>query len=102
MRMMNLDKFNSLPPDIKKIFENSIEWYGQETEAEFNRTCDHAMASGKKLGVEFIPISKQEMTKFYAPIQAMALKEAQGLDAKGLAGTKILNEAQRLIKLYSK
>jgi TRAP-type C4-dicarboxylate transport system substrate-binding protein len=102
MRMMNLEKWNSLPPDIKKVFENNIDWYGQETEDEFNRTCDHAMSVGKTLGVEFIPISKQEMTKFYAPIKAMALREAQGLDTKGLPGTKILNEAQRLIQLYSK
>ena len=102
MRMMNLDKFNSLPPDIKKVFENNIEYYGQETEAEVGRTNQHAMDAGKKLGVEFIPISKEEMTKFYAPIKTMAQKEAQGLDAKGLPGTKILNEAQRLIQLYSK
>jgi TRAP-type C4-dicarboxylate transport system substrate-binding protein len=102
MRMMNLDKFNSLPPDIKKVFENNIEYYGQETEAEVGRTNQHAMDAGKKLGVEFIPISKEEMTKFYAPIKTMAQKEAQDLDAKGLPGTKILNEAQRLIQLYSK
>ena len=102
MRMMNLDKFNSLPPDIKKVFENNIEYYGQETEAEVGRTNQHAMDAGKKLGVEFIPISKEEVTKFYAPIKTMAQKEAQGLDAKGLPGTKILNEAQRLIQLYSK
>ena len=42
------------------------------------------------------------MAKFYVPMKKYALIEAQGLDAKGLPGTKILNEAQRLIKLYSK
>ncbi|HVN97933.1 MAG TPA: TRAP transporter substrate-binding protein DctP [Syntrophorhabdaceae bacterium] len=102
MRMMNLKKFNSLPPDIRKVFENNIEYYGQETEAEVARTNQHAMDAGKKLGVEFIPISKEEMAKFYAPVRDMAQREAQGLDAKGLPGTKILNEAQRLIQLYSK
>ncbi len=102
LRMMNLDKWNSLPSDIKKVFENNIEYYGQETEAEINKANQHAMDTGNKLGVEFIPISKEEMAKFYAPIKATAQKEAQGLDAKGLPGTKILNEAQRLIQLYSK
>ncbi len=42
------------------------------------------------------------MDKFYAPIKAMALTKAQELDARGLPGTKILNEAQRLIQLYNK
>jgi len=102
MRMMNLGKWNSLPPDIKKVFEDNIQFYGQETEAEFDRVNQHAMEYGKKLGVELIPISKEEMAKFYAPMKAYALKEAQALDAKGLPGTKILNEAQRLIQLYGK
>ncbi len=102
MRMMNLNKWNSLPPDIKKVFENNIEYYGQETEAEASRGNQHAMDVGKKLGVEFISISKEEIAKFYAPIKTIAQKEAQELDAKGLPGTKILNEAQRLIHLYGK
>ena len=102
MRMMNLDKWSSLPPDIKKIFEDNIEYYGQESEAEMAKGDQHAMDVGKKLGVEFIPISKEEMTKFYEPVKTIAQKEAQKLDAKGLAGTKILNEAQRLIQLYGK
>ena len=100
-RMFNLTKWNSLPPDIKKVFEDNIDWYGQETDAEFDRRNQHAIDSGKKLGVEFIPISKEEMAKFYAPMKKYALIEAQGLDAKGLPGTKILSEAQRLIKLNS-
>ena len=102
MRMMNLRKFESLPPDIKKVFENNIEWYGRETETEVDSTNQHAMDFGKKLGVEFIPISKEEMAKFYAPMKVHALQEAQSLDAKGLPGTKILNEAQRLIEVYGK
>ena len=102
MRAMNLDKWNSLPPDIKKVFENNIEYYGQENAAEFNRRNQHAIDAGKQLGVEFIPISKEEMAKFYAPIKTVAQKVAQELDTKGFAGTKILNEAQRLIQLYSK
>ncbi|HVN97158.1 MAG TPA: TRAP transporter substrate-binding protein DctP, partial [Syntrophorhabdaceae bacterium] len=101
-RMMNVDKFNSLPPDVKKVLDNNIEYYSRETEAEFNRHNQHAMEEGKKLGVEFIPISKEEMAKFYAPMKVIAEKEAQGLDAKGLPGTKIHNEAQRLIQQYSK
>jgi TRAP-type C4-dicarboxylate transport system substrate-binding protein len=102
MRMMNLNKWNSLPPDIKKVFDSNREYYGQETEAETSRGNLHATDFGKKLGVEFIPISKEETAKFYAPIKTVAQTEARELDAKGLPGTKILNEAQPLILLYSK
>lgn len=102
MRMMNLKKFESLPPDIRKVFEDNIDWYSKETETEVDKTNQHAMDFGKKLGVEFIPMPKEEMAKFYGSMKVHAQKEAQGLDAKGLPGTKILNEAQRLIQLYSK
>jgi len=102
MRAMNLDKWNSLPPDIKKVFENNIEYYGQVNTAEYDRFNQLAIDNGKKVGIEFIPISKEEMAKFYAPMKTAAQKAAQDLDAKGLAGTKILNETRRLIQLYSK
>jgi TRAP-type C4-dicarboxylate transport system substrate-binding protein len=101
-RMMNLNKFNSLPPDIRKVIDNNIEYYSREMEVEFDEHNQHAMDAGKKLGIEFIPLSQEELAKFYAPIKAIALKEAQELDAKGLPGTKILNEAQRLTQLYNK
>ncbi|HVN96106.1 MAG TPA: TRAP transporter substrate-binding protein DctP [Syntrophorhabdaceae bacterium] len=102
MRAMNLAKWNSLPPDIKQVFERNIDWYGQEADDSQLKGNQHAMEDGKKLGVEFITLPKDELDKFYAPMKAEAIKEAQALDAKGLPGTKILSEAQRLIQLYSK
>jgi TRAP-type C4-dicarboxylate transport system substrate-binding protein len=99
---MNLNKFNSLPPDVRKVIDNNIDFYGDETEAAFNRNEEHATRNKDKLGVEFIPLSKEDLEKFYAPIKAMALSKAQELDARGLPGTKILNEAQRLIQMYNK
>ncbi|HVN97716.1 MAG TPA: TRAP transporter substrate-binding protein DctP [Syntrophorhabdaceae bacterium] len=102
MRMMNLKKFNSLPPDIRKVFENNIEYYSRETDAYFTwMNSPQSMDVARKLGVEFITLSKEDMAKFYAPIKPMALKEAQDLDLKGLPGTKIYNEAQRLIAQYN-
>ncbi|HVN97986.1 MAG TPA: TRAP transporter substrate-binding protein DctP [Syntrophorhabdaceae bacterium] len=102
MRMMNLNKFNSLPPDIKKVIESNIDYYGKETETAFNQRDTYVMGLGGKLGVEFIRLSNEDLAKFYAPIKMVAAERAKELDSMGLPGTKILNEAQRLIQLYNK
>ena len=40
--------------------------------------------------------------KYDAVFEEENLKEAKTLDAKGLPGTKIYQEARRLVKLYNK
>jgi len=102
MRVMNLEKYNSLSPDIKRVLENNIEYYAQANDAEYDIVNKRAIDGAKKSGIEFIPLSNEELAKFYAPFKPIALKEAQDLDAKGLPGTKILNETRRLIDLYTK
>ena len=101
-RAMNLNSWNKLPPDIKKVFEDNIEFWGLGTDKEFEKTDEEGMAYGKKLGVEVLPMPKEEMAKIYAVMREKATKQAQDLDAKGLPGTKIFQEAQRLIQQYSK
>ncbi len=101
-RAMNLNSWNKLPPDIKKVFEDNIEFWGLGTDKEFEKTDQEGMAYGKKLGVEVLPMPKEEMAKIYAVMREKATKQAQDLDAKGLPGTKIFQEAQRLIQQYSK
>ncbi|HVN96977.1 MAG TPA: TRAP transporter substrate-binding protein DctP [Syntrophorhabdaceae bacterium] len=101
-RAMNLASWNKLPPDIKKVFEDNIEFWGLATDKEFEKTDQEGLAFGKSLGLEFIPMPKDEMAKLYAVMKDKATKEAQALDAKGMPGTKIFNEGQRLIQQYSK
>jgi len=101
-RAMNLDSWNKLPPDIKKVFENNIEFWGLETDKEFEKTNQEGLAYGKKLGVEFLTMPKEEMAKLYEVMKDKATKDAKDLDAKGMPGTKMFQEAQRLIQAYSK
>jgi len=53
-------------------------------------------------GMEFITLPKAESDKFYKPWRAHALLKAKELDAKGLPGTKMLQEAERLIQTGGK
>lgn len=102
MRAMNLAKWNSLPPDIQKIFENNIDTWTRETDAVLMAADAQALEYAKKRGVEVIPVSKEDKAQIYKLMVSLAEKDAKELDAKGYRATQILQEAQRLIKQNSK
>lgn len=101
-RMMNLNTWNNLPDPIKKVFESSIEWYGLETDRQFEQDHRLGIEFGKSMGVEFIRLSKEEIEKFYTVVREIATQKAKDLDKTGLPGTAILAEAQRLIQEQKK
>jgi len=101
-RVMNLTAWNKLPPDIQKVFQNNVGWFGLEADKDVDQDEQEGVEFGKKNGVEFINLPKEDIVKFYGLVQEEAVKIAKNIDAKGLPGTAILNDAQRLIKAASK
>ena len=101
-RVMSLTTWNKLPPDIQKVFENDIEWFSIEGDRYFIEEDDVGKDLGKKSGMEFINLPKEDLAKFYDLVLKEGATEATKLDGKGLPGTKILNDTQRLIKASQK
>lgn len=101
-RIMNLKSWDRLPQDIQKVFEDNIEWWGYEIQKSLRNADQAGIDYGKEQGVEFIELSPEALKRFYTLLEAVAMKDAAGLDAKGLPGTKIFKETRRLIELYSK
>jgi len=101
-RVMCLKTWNKLPPDIQKVFENNVGWFSVESDKDCMKDDDDAREFGKKAGVEFIDLPKEDMTRFYDLVRQEGAKQAKLVDAKGLPGTKILNDAQRLRKASQK
>ena len=101
-RVMSLTTWNKLPLEVQKVIQNSIGWYCVEADKDVVIDEQEGVEFGKKNGVEFIDLPKEDMARFYELIHQEATKVAKEIDAKGLPGTAILNEAQRLIKASSK
>jgi TRAP-type transport system periplasmic protein len=101
-RVMNLTAWNKLPPDVQKVIQNNIAWFGAEADKDVDLDEQEGVDFGKKNGVEFINLPKEDIVKFYGLVQEEAVKVAKNIDAKGLPGTAILTEAQRLIKAANK
>jgi len=97
-RVMSLTAWNKLPPDIQKVFENNIDWYSNEADKDVIRDDLDGKDFGQKAGVEFITLPKEDLAKFYGLILNEGAKAAKELDAKGIPGTKVMQETQRLIK----
>ena len=101
-RAMNKGAWAKLPPDIQKIFDASRDWYGDTIYAESKKPEEEGKALAVKAGVQFVKMDAAGLKRYSEVLDAENLKEAQSLDAKGLPGTNIYQEARRLVKQYNK
>ncbi|MFC1863303.1 TRAP transporter substrate-binding protein DctP [Thermodesulfobacteriota bacterium] len=99
---MNLDSYNKLPPDIRKIFDDNIDFYGKTMAEQWDNANKAGEEFAKKQGVEFIELQKEELQKFYKAVKSIVLNEAKRLDDMGIPGTKMVNDARGLIDQYVK
>ncbi len=101
-RVMNINSYNKLPADIKKVFDDNVDWWGDTIDSMMIKNDQVATDIAKKSGMELITLPKADMDKFYKPWREHTLSKAKELDAKGLPGTKMLQEAERLIQADTK
>lgn len=89
--VMNMDKWNTLPADVKKVMEDLGEEQSEWTGSYMDNHVEEAIAWSKETHkVEFITLSKEEKAKWdalAAPITDAWIKEAK---AKGLPSEAIV------------
>jgi TRAP-type C4-dicarboxylate transport system substrate-binding protein len=95
---MNLDVYNSLPPDIQKIFDDNMLWWGEKVDEVTAEAAKESVQWGKDNGVTFLELSQEEIQKMYDIIDATLIEEVDklNLEAKGLPAVDIIKEAFRL------
>lgn len=98
---MNLRKWESLPPDIQKVFtEVSKEWV-----AKAGQAWDQADAEGRdyvqSLKRERISLSSPEQQRWKQAVQPVLDAYVQAAKEKNLPGDQFLKDAQDLIAKYS-
>lgn len=99
---MNLNKWNSLPPDIQKIFTDvSNEWV-EYTGKEWNRIEIEGFQHATKTGHSFIYLSAQEQTRWRQAVKPLQDNYVKAMAAKGLPGKEALEYRNQLIEKYSK
>lgn len=100
--IMNEAKWNSLPDDVKKVFEEvSNEWIPKHAEG-----WDKADQEGREftlsLGNKIIPLSKEESDKWAKAVAPVIDEQIKALEGKGLAGAEYVKFIKDSIAKYSK
>ena len=99
---MNLDSWNSLPPDIQQAFnevgDNIIPEVGRIWASHMQEGLDYA----KERGVKFIELTPEQSAEFVEPVNFLADKWAEDMEKKGIAGKQILSTVRDLCNKYAK
>lgn len=97
---MNMDTWNSLPPDIQQVFDDNIEFWGETRDALIKVGDKAGIEYARESGVDFVEMPQSEIDQWTELCWTVLAQEAAKLDAKGYRATDILNEVQTLYKKY--
>lgn len=100
--VMNMDKWNLLPEEVKKVLEDlgseQAEWTGNYMD---NHVNESVAWSKKTYQVEFIELSKEEKTMWDNALRPVTDKWIKDSNAKGYPGEAIVKDIQALIEKHS-
>lgn len=95
---INKRVFDKLPPEAKKIFMEVGDEYTTKFAQTLSSTTNVLMAKMVEQGGKVREVSASERTEWAKAIPNVAQTWAKDLDAKGLPGTKVLNEYMAAMK----
>ncbi|MDO9536371.1 MAG: TRAP transporter substrate-binding protein [Bacillota bacterium] len=99
--VMNLDKWNSLPPDIQNIIEKVTEDYYEEVVAGFYDWLAELVfewLAQEGIELEIIYLSKEEEERWVNDIKPLLDNHIKYLNDKGLPGQEIYNTTLKIIE----
>ncbi|MDD5474879.1 MAG: C4-dicarboxylate ABC transporter substrate-binding protein, partial [Syntrophales bacterium] len=98
--VMNLRKWNALPADIQKIFEEvSAEWIERHG-AVWDKDDDEGRAYTLELGNEIIPLSGGESARWTEAVKPILDEYVANTQSQGVPGEAALSEVQKLLEKH--
>ncbi len=98
---MNQAKYDSLPPDLKKIIDDNT---GLEWSKQIGKVFDGTTATGKKLAADaggvFDTLSPSEYERWQKACEPVVKEWISEINAKGANGQALYDDARALIKKY--
>jgi TRAP-type C4-dicarboxylate transport system substrate-binding protein len=93
---MNMKTWNSLPPDIQKIFLELSPWAQKLFNDSANAEDENAISAIKKAGNTIIYLSPEEKARWMEATKSVIDAWADKINGRGLPGTAIVEEMHRL------
>lgn len=94
--VMNLDTWNSLPPEIQKVIDDLSPMAQQIMTEAADAEDEAAIKTCLEVGNEIITLTPEERARWIEKIQPVNEKVISDWDANGLPGTALVEEAKRL------
>lgn len=99
--LMNLDKWNSLPADVKAGIESVSGAAGAKTIGQgVDKGAENAKQKILDKGDQIQSLKPEELARWVDLAKPVATDFAKNLDAKGLEGSKTLNEIYKFVQEY--
>jgi TRAP-type transport system periplasmic protein len=100
---MNKAKYNSLPPDLKKVIDNNS---GMATSGWLGKTQQAGDAAGRKSAVDrgntIFTVGKEEAQQFRRASRQLEVEWVEDMNKRGFDGKKLLETARSLIEKHTK
>jgi TRAP-type C4-dicarboxylate transport system substrate-binding protein len=99
--VMNEQKYQSLPPDLRKVIDDlSGSWGAEFTGAAWDRNELDGIEAAKKAGATIYPVPAEERQRWAARLKPVEEEWVKSMEAKGLAGRQVLADVREAIKKY--
>ena len=99
--IMNRKKYESLPSEVQKVVDDNVKW-GSTTQTAIDEENSRKAEEGvRKMGHKLIYLTPEEMKLWHDAVKPIHEKWIGEMEAKGLSGRKVYNEAKRLAEKYA-
>jgi TRAP-type C4-dicarboxylate transport system substrate-binding protein len=99
--IMNLDKYNSLPPDLRAVIDElSGAWGAEFTGAAWDKAEEEGLAAIKAAGLEHHKLTDAQRAAWREKTKVVEDEWVRTMEAKGLPGKQALADLKELIAKY--
>jgi TRAP-type C4-dicarboxylate transport system substrate-binding protein len=99
--LMNQKRYDSLPPDLRKVIDDlSGAWGAEFTGAAWDKNELDGIAAAKKVGATIYTVPAEERQRWAARLKPVEDEWITSMEAKGLPGRQILADLREAIKRY--
>jgi TRAP-type C4-dicarboxylate transport system substrate-binding protein len=97
---MNRKKYHSLPAGVQKAIDDNVIWASRRMNQISDGNIPKSEEICRKLDHTFIELTPEDMKLWYAAVKPIQSRWIQEMEAKGLPGRKVFEEAKRLAQKY--
>lgn len=93
-------KYNSFPLEVRKVIDDNVLWASNKlVEISASKIPEYTEIC-RKAGNTFIRLTPEEMKEWYDAVKPIHKEWIKKMEAKGLPGRKVYDEAKRLAQKY--